>query len=258
LPPAPPVIAVATCTLDESAGLDDWLTQPIESARPLSMERCNQSFGYIFYRTILGRSGAGVLEIDELHDYATVLLDRKIIGYLDRRLGQSSLQIEAPQAHGTLEILVENCGRINYGPLMNDERKGITRSVRWNDEELLGWQNFPLPFDSLPALRFSRRKRTAPAFHRGFVKLRSTGDTFLNTGSLGKGVMFVNGHNAGRYWRLGPQRSLYIPGTWLREGINEIVTFDIATLDAPTISGTNDPERPTTTGVYCPGPAADN
>jgi beta-galactosidase len=223
------------------------------------MEMCSQSFGYILYRTRLPQSGAGTLSIDELHDYATVLLEQSIVGYLDRRLGQSALRMDVATPNACLEILVENCGRVNYGPLMNRERKGITRSVCWNGEELLGWQIFPLPFDNLPALRFSRRKRAAPAFHRGFVNLRKTGDTFLDTTALGKGALFVNGRNAGRYWRIGPQRSLYIPGTWLREGTNEIITFDIApTLDVPTICGSRDPERPTTSGVYFPSLRADN
>ena len=258
VPDLPEVIAVPPCTLDESAPLDDVLGQPVDSKRPLPMERCNQSFGYILYRTILPRSGAGLLEIDELRDYATVLLDGEIFGYLDRRLGQNSIRIDVRKENATLELLVENCGRVNYGPLMNGERKGITRRVRWDGEELLGWQIFSLPFDDLPALHFSRRKRAAPAFHRGLLKLRTAGDTFLDTGSLGKGFIFINGRNAGRYWRIGPQRSLYIPGTWLRKGTNEIITFDITTLDAPTVSGTNDPERPTTAGVYCPRLGADN
>jgi beta-galactosidase len=258
VPPKPETIAVPRCRLDESAGLDASLRRTIETERPLPMEFCNQSFGYILYRTELSRTGAGTLEIDELHDYASVLLDRRIVGYLDRRLGQHSMQMNVRNAPASLEILVENCGRVNYGPLMNGERKGITHCVRWNGEELLGWHIYPLDFDELPPIRFSRRKRAAPAFHRGVVKLRSAGDTFLDTSALGKGVLFVNGRNAGRYWRVGPQRSLYIPGTWLRKGANEIITFDIATLSAPTIRGSKDPERPTTSGVYFPRLKADN
>jgi beta-galactosidase len=253
VPAAPEVIPVPACALGESAGLEDCLTQCVQSVRPLPMETYNQSFGYIFYRTTLPRSGDGLLEIDELHDFATVLLDRKILGYLDRRLAQCSIRMRVPKTHLTLEILVENCGRVNYGPLMNGERKGITRSVRWNGEELLDWQIFPLPLDDLSAIRFSRQRRAAPAFHRGVVELERTGDTFLDTSSLGKGVIFVNGRNAGRYWHIGPQRLLYIPGTWLHEGANEFITFDVMPLNAPTVWGTNDPERPTTTGVYRPG-----
>jgi beta-galactosidase len=258
VPPAPETIDVPQCRLAESAGLEECLTRSIEAERPLPMELCNQSFGYILYRTRLSRSGAGKLEIDDLHDYATVMLDRKILAYLDRRLGQSSLLMKVATPGARLEILVENCGRVNYGPLMNDERKGITRRVRWNGEELLGWQIFPLPFDNLPVLRFSRRKRPAPAFHRAIVNLRATGDTFLDATALGKGVLFVNGRNAGRYWRIGPQRSLYIPATWLREGANEIITFDIAALASPTICGRKDPKSPTTSGVYFPRLRADN
>jgi beta-galactosidase len=258
VPPPAETIAFPPCALDESAALDDVMAQPIASERPMPMERCEQPFGYILYRTILPRAGSGRLEIEELHDYATILLDRKLLGYLDRRKGENSLRMDVSESEGTLEILVENCGRINYGPLIGGECKGITRAVRWNGEELLGWDVFPLPLDDLSRLRFSSGPRPAPAFHRGIVHLREARDTFVDTSALGKGVLFVNGRNAGRYWRIGPQRSLYVPGTWLRAGANEIITFDITPLDAPTVRGGEDPERPTTTGVYCPRPGADN
>jgi beta-galactosidase len=258
IPPSPETVTLPSCTLDESAALDDLLAQPVESQRPLPMELCGQSLGYILYRTILPHAGSGMLKIEELHDYATVLLDRKILAHLDRRLGENSIEMDVSEARTTLEILVENCGRVNYGAFMDGERKGITRSVRWNGAEVYGWQMFSLPLDDLSRLRFSRAARTAPAFHRGTVSLQRTGDTFIDTSALGKGVLFVNGHNAGRYWRIGPQRSLYIPGTWLQEDTNEIITFDITPLSRPAIRGARDPERPTTTGVYCPGPGADN
>lgn len=37
--------------------------------------------------------------------------------------------------------------------------------------------------------------------------------------------MFVNGHNLGRYWKIGPQETLYLPGPWLQKGNNEVRAF---------------------------------
>jgi beta-galactosidase len=42
----------------------------------------------------------------------------------------------------------------------------------------------------------------------------------------GKGVVYVNGHHLGRYWSVGPQQTLYLPGVWLNKGANEIVVFE--------------------------------
>ncbi len=235
LPPIPEVMSFPECRLEQYAPLADLLADPIETERPLPMERCGQSFGFVLYRTKLPRSGSGVLEIEELRDYATLLLDGRIIGYLDRRLRQSSIRIDAPKAASTLEILVENCGRIHYGPLIDAERKGITRAVRFNGTELRGWQLFSLAFDDLAALGFSYSPCAPPAFYRATLTIERPRDAFLDTSSLGKGVLFVNGHNVGRYWRIGPQRSLYVPGAWLREGGNEVVVFDVTPLAAPSI-----------------------
>lgn len=88
------------------------------------------------------------------------------------------------------------------------------------------------------ALRaFTRSKdgsHTAPLLHsragyyRGFFRLDKTGDTFVNMETWGKGLVYVNGHAIGRFWSIGPQQTLYVPGCWLREGENEIVVLDVA------------------------------
>ena len=70
-----------------------------------------------------------------------------------------------------------------------------------------------------------RRRSTAARF-----TLSTTGDTFLDTRGWGKGTVVVNGHHLGRFWSIGPQQTLYVPGPWLRKGGNDIVVF---TLDTP-------------------------
>jgi hypothetical protein len=48
---------------------------------------------------------------------------------------------------------------------------------------------------------------------------------FLNILSAKKGQIFLNGHNVGRFWTLGPQHRYYLPECWLAEE-NELLIFE--------------------------------
>ncbi len=65
-----------------------------------------------------------------------------------------------------------------------------------------------------------------PAIYNGNFSLNETGDTFLDMSKWGKGIVFVNGHNLGRYWKTGPQQTLYLPGCWLKKGENNVTVFE--------------------------------
>jgi beta-galactosidase len=227
VPPFPRTIAIPQFELGESAPLQTLCVEPVTSDLPRVMESLGASFGYVLYRTTLTRAGAGLLDIDGMHDFATIVVDGQLVGHLDRRRNESSMRVDVRTSASVLDILIENCGRINYGRAPADERKGILGTVRWNGRELRGWEIFALPFDDLSSLRFARGVRAAPAFFRGTFDLREPRDTFLDLRALGKGSLFVNGHHAGRFWEIGPQRCLYVPGTWLQRGTNRIVTFDV-------------------------------
>jgi beta-galactosidase len=43
----------------------------------------------------------------------------------------------------------------------------------------------------------------------------------------GKGVVWINGHNLGRYWQVGPQQSIYVPAEWLKKGKNKIDILEL-------------------------------
>lgn len=202
------------------------LGEPIEDARPLSMERLGLGFGYVLYRTRLCGDARGEIEIDQLRDFALIAVDGKPAAYLDRRLNQSRAQIQA-LAGCTLDILIENCGRINYGPDLTFERKGITRAVRFNGKEIQDWQMYALPFDDPGAQQFAPGCASGPALYRGTMHVEAPADTFLDVSELGKGALWVNGRNAGRFWNVGPQLALYVPGVWLRAGQNDVVAMDL-------------------------------
>ncbi len=169
-------------------------------------------------------------------------VDGKRVEALDRRQNQNSTELNITGGSATLDILVENCGRINYGGRLRDNRKGITESVTLGDHELIGWEMYKLPFDSVSSLHFGSTPISgAPAVHRGTFKLSKRGDAFLDMRGWGKGIVFVNGHNLGRYWHIGPQQTLYLPGVWLKKGRNEIEVFELLKDDVHSLSGIKSP-----------------
>jgi len=228
VPPAPlPMIEIPPFQLAESADLQPLLRDPVRSERPQTMEAVGQAYGFILYRTKLAQAARGRLVIAEARDYALVMQGSRRLGALDRRLKATSLEVELA-AGAPLDILVENMGRINFGPHMVDDRKGITERVTLAGKELTGWEIYRLPLTDLSALDFTPgHNKPAPAFHRGTFELEAVGDTFLDMRGWGKGYVWVNGHNLGRYWRIGPQRSLFLPAPWLKKGKNEAIVLDL-------------------------------
>jgi beta-galactosidase len=134
-----------------------------------------------------------------------------------------------------LDILVENMGRINFGPFLCD-RKGITEGVRLGGRFLYHWDIFPLPLADLTALEFSSSaSQSFPAFYRGKLTVDQPADTYLALDGWTKGACYVNGFNLGRYWDRGPQRALYVPGPLLRAGENEIVVLELHDVQSPVV-----------------------
>jgi beta-galactosidase len=221
-------IEIAEFELTETASLFDAvkLTRPILSEKPQPMESLGQNHGFVLYRKKLDTDLKGTLEFKEQHDYSHIFLSQKNLGKLDRRLKEQSISIAAKKGE-TLDILVENMGRINFGKEFIYDRKGITEKVLFENQELKNWEIFPLPFDNPSGLKFSKKAIENPVFFRGSFSINEVGDTFLDMRSWGKGHVWVNGHHLGRYWQVGPQQSLYIPAGWLKKGKNSIIVLDL-------------------------------
>jgi beta-galactosidase len=171
-----------------------------------------------------------------------IFLDGKKIATLDRRHKQNSCELPARSGTSTLDILIEAMGHVNYGVDIHD-RKGITKRVDLNGSEITDWQIYPLPLgdQQLDSLKYQPVRATGPAFYRGSFALAETGDTYLDMSRWGKGVAWVNGHNLGRFWSIGPQQTLYLPGPWLNNGRNEIIVFEIDGTENPIVSGLSKP-----------------
>ena len=230
-----------TIELTETARLFDNLDALGETRvfchRTQCMEDLGQDYGFILYTTHLRYTDDRVrkLHIDGLCDRAAVYLDGKYLGSIMRDLEEPDISFTIPEEGADLSILVENCGRINYGYRMY-QNKGITGCVRfdiinpdgsklYNYAACMGFDTVTLPFKSIPALKPGEYDGT-PCIYSGKFRAKPGVDTFLDMKGWRKGVVFVNGFNIGRYWEIGPQRTLYLPGELLREE-NEIQVFEL-------------------------------
>ena len=245
LPGPLPAIDIPEVSLRESASLFDNLPAAVRSAQPRPMEALGQNSGFILYRTRLVGPHGGKLALTDFHDYANVYVDGESLGSLDRCRKETALEIpRSDPPHRSLDILVEAMGRVNYGPLLLD-RKGITDRVTLNNMTLMDWEVYPLPMaeDDLAGLKFGPAAATRPGnFFRGAFELVETGDTCLDMSGWSKGVVWVNRHNLGRYWDVGPQKRLYCAAPFLKAGTNEVVVFDLHALRPATVRGFRSPE----------------
>ncbi len=224
-PELAPPISIPSFTANESVSLWDFLPEPILSKDPLSMEEVDQAYGWILYRTKIGK-GHAELALEGLNDYAQVYVNKTLVGTLDRRLKEHTLALDISKENSTLDILLQNSGRINYSVSLRGEHKGI-RAARLAGKSLENWEIFPLPMHNIESLPYHRATCTGPCFYRAHFHLHEIADTFLDTRALGKGMLWLNGRALGRFWKIGPQGTLYAPAPWLKKGENTIHYFDL-------------------------------
>ena len=230
-----PKKAYGKVTLTQKAYLFYNLTNispPVKSAFPLTMEELDQDFGFVLYSTVVcGPIEKFPLEIDGLHDRALIFINQTLAGIKERtchRNDEVLIELKAKEKI-QLDILVENMGRVNYGPKLYDP-KGILRGVRIGQQNHFGWSIYSLPLENLSKLQYApfNGEIEAPAFLSGDFHIEDTADTFIRLNGFTKGVVFINGFNIGRYWNTaGPQKTLYIPAPLLRSGKNNITVFEL-------------------------------
>ena len=225
-----PVISIPSIKLANTVGLFDILesAEPVESDTLLTFEDMNQGHGYMLYRRRFNQPISGVMHVPGIADFATVYVNGEKVGELNRLTDKDSIEVSVP-FNSTLDILVENLGRINYGARINSNLKGIIQPITINGNEITGnWQMYGVPMDVMPVMPKMRSPyvKGQPTLYFGTFELDKVGDTFLDMEKWGKGIVFVNGVNLGRYWKVGPQQTLYLPGCYLRKGQNTVVVFE--------------------------------
>ena len=239
-PPAPsidPPTAIPAVKFEESASLWQTLPKPVASKQLLSMEDLDQAYGYILYRTVIATPTQGELSLQNLHDFAQIYANGKLIGTLDRRLDQSQLAVNLTGANTRLDILVENTGRVNFTTVIRGERKGITNQVTLAGNPITNWQIYSLPMSDPGKLAFHTTACSGACFYRSTLPVAKVADTFLDTSNFTKGFVWINGHPLGRIWNLGPQKTLYLPAPWLKQGANDVIVFDLEGAPGNTIEG---------------------
>ena len=249
-----PFIQIAPFELTEHADMLMGADSVVMDSPLRTMEELDQGWGSIIYVTCLPEiSTPSVLTLNDGHDFAQVFIDDQYIGKIDRVRNENSLQLPAVKQGQELKIYVEAMGRINFGRAIKDY-KGITNSVTistdvegheliWN---LKRWTILTVPDDYQTA---QKALAAAPApiaskmgYYRGYFNLKKVGDTFLNMEQFGKGQVYVNGHAIGRFWSIGPQQTLYVPGCWLKKGKNEVIVLDVVGPKKPVVMGQTTPE----------------
>lgn len=232
LSPAVPRMACGRVEVSEKVSLFsvlEDLSAPVPGVSPRSMERLGQNYGYILYRTSLGtEERLQRLRLWKANDRVQVFVDGVPAATLYDRELLEERELDISFSKGaSMDILVENMGRVNYGPRLEDQRKGIDGGVTVNGHWHSHWLHYPLPLDNLDRLDFTKEYREGlPGFYRFVFQVEEPGDTFLDFSGWGKGCAFLNGFHLGRFWELGPQRRLYIPAPLLKAGRNELILFE--------------------------------
>ncbi|RAP77009.1 glycoside hydrolase family 35 protein [Paenibacillus montanisoli] len=241
LPPSTPKKHYGEVRLTEQTRLFDSLarlTEPVESVYTQTMEELGQDYGFILYSTrVTGPLSQTKLAIQDVRDRALIFLDGVYQGVIERNthdirpnVQDNDIVLGIPPTGATLNILVENQGRINYGYGLKDP-KGITEGVRLGLQFLYDWTIHPLPLNQLNGLEFRTIRQDeapfTPTFYKGKFHVEEVGDTFLKLTGWTKGVAYINGFNLGRYWEQGPQQTLYVPAPLLRRGDNELILFEL-------------------------------
>lgn len=229
--------SIGNIELTQTADLFDNLEEigkKFESCCLYSMEHFGQNYGYILYRTqIVANQPVNMLSFGAVADRVYIYFNGIYRGCIDRNAEKKYIEVDGwMNEGGTLDLLVENMGRVNFGPeLLKGDRKGLLDYVFISEEGgprqlLFNWEVYTLPMEDLSHLNFkSMVKNSRPAFYKGSFSAKQNTDCFIHPKGFTKGFITVNGFNLGRYWNIGPQQSLYLPGTLLMEE-NEIIVFD--------------------------------
>ena len=235
------IISVPEFKFTEYKPLSYGIGNAKESKAPLSFEDMDMGWGTMVYETTVPAIEGVSTLTGEFHDFAQVYVNGKYVGKIDRVKNEKSLELPAMPQGANLTIVVEGMGRINFGRAIKDF-KGIIGNVTISSQKEncalaltpTVWSNSTIADDYQTAVNAlatptnkMRGLQTKAGYYRGYFNLSKVGDTFLNMEAFGKGQVYVNGHALGRFWHIGPQQTLYLPGCWLKKGKNEVIVLDV-------------------------------
>ncbi len=238
VPKLPAPVSLGDIALTEQCRWLENLPQGEVRENFQTMEDLGQTTGMIAYRTTVEGPLEGELALGTVKDRVQVLLDGKLLGISGRSTQQPSVSVKIPAGKHRLDLVVENMGRINYGGTMAEERKGLTGKVVLGGKTLGPFEQVGLPLQDPPGGKFEKIEDGAmlagPAVYRAKFKLGTTGDTWLDLRGFGRGMVWFNGRNLGRYWKIGPTEGIFLPGCWMKAGEeNELVILELEVTKPP-------------------------
>jgi len=238
IPSSPPLQTIPQFSLQPVEGLFDVLPTPQTSTSgPISMEALEQAFSYVLYEYVATSSASGRLQPgDAPRDRVIIYVNGVKIGVIDAIYKNPPGINVSLKSGDKLWLFVENLGRVDYGPRIVDQTKGIVGSVTVGSTTLTGpWKQYPFPLEGVPSAISGNKTVSAaagspPVWYYGSFANNKTGlaaDTLLALPGGVKGVVYVNGINLGRYWIVGPQQQIYVPGVYLKQGTNDVFVLEL-------------------------------
>ena len=214
---------------------------------PQYMECYDQYSGAILYSTVLkGNYGDTELNAFGVHDIAYVYINGELKHVYDRvelkgkALEEESFSVKIPAFNGEcrVDILVYALGRINYARRIYD-RKGLDE-IYLGGQAIVDWSVYCMDLETAPHVKYSKKRSGAPLFLKATFRAEQKTDTFVDMRGFSNAVVFINGFNLGRFLKKGPQYTLYLPGTLLKDE-NEIVILELEGTKKTSVSLTDKP-----------------
>lgn len=243
-----PVTKIEDIPLTNKVSLHETLNnlaKPINKNYTKSMEDLGQNYGYILYRTkFKTEESAEKLKVVEASDRIHIFLnEEKVATQYKEEIGEEII-LETTSEEQTLDILVENLGRVNYGHklIAPSQRKGIRSGVMLDHHYRSDWDHYLLPLENIEEIDFTKPwHEDTPAFYEFTFDQANKGDMFIDCSEFGKGVVFINGFNLGRFWNKGPVGYLYLPEPLLKPTNNKIIFFETEGIWSETLTLNDSP-----------------
>jgi beta-galactosidase len=233
MPTLPPARIPLVHRADLLAGLRAVPAPTAPGPRPASFERLGLEAGMVLY-TAHPRIPAGEhrLVLTDVRDRALVFGDSTLLGVADTE--NPALPALGAGDVVRLDVLVENLGRVNYGPGVG-RHKGLLGPVLVDRRIVQGWDSTPIALQEWSDPELARAVAAGPpTTHAGFavatMQVDTPADTFLGLPGSSHGLLWVNGFLLGRYWDIGPQVTLYCPAPLLRAGQNTVTVLELERL----------------------------
>ncbi len=239
IPKIPGTGSMGNIALTEQCRLMDAIPEGQTNATLLTMEDMGQTTGFICYRTTLDGPAEGSLELGKVKDRVYVLLDGKVVGISGRSVKGAAVALTVPEGKHRMDLLVENMGRINFGKYMIEEHKGLATPVVFNGKELGPFVQVGMSMQEPPKGTYHEIKdgktQGSATLYRGMMKVGGPCDTWIDMRGFGRGILWLNGRNLGRYWKVGPSQGVFVPGCWFKKDEeNELVVLELESEKCPT------------------------